>query len=453
MIKPTRRGLVQAGLGAAMAAPLMFTSRSPGAADSAASANSLPKFSKLSMLIDTSAAGKAWQGGMNRFNEIYNGRIEVGFDSTDFSTLLQKETLLFFSGSAQYDVLPVNGEWTAALQNYLLPLDPFLEADGLDAAQLFGAGAAFSAGGQIVGLPARNAPNVYAYRKDLYAERGLEVPTTIEEWAAQVPKLTTKAGDGRIQIYGTSIAEGASAPHFSSVMVAYYFYPHGLRILAPDLQGPDPSLKSDAAVHILSVLQEVAAKGDTPNQLGWSYTDTVTAWQQGSMATSAIFGARSQAMEDPAKSVVRGKVGYELGLGIPTAKSPLAQQGPHKPTYFAGPWYLTINGKTRNPRAAWELVKFIAASEEGQKLLASEYANQPTLLSVLSSPEYQARDPAAATTLDVYSKYGWLPIAPVPQNANIALAIHKQVQELFSGKDPKSVAVGMHDDVGSVLKS
>lgn len=452
MIKPTRRRLFQAGLGAAMAAPLMFTSRSPGAADSAASADSLPKFSKLSMLIDTSAAGKAWQGGMKRFNEINAGRIEVGFDSTDFSTLLQKETLLFFSGSTQYDVLPVNGEWTAALQNYLLPLDPFLEADGLDAAQLFGPGAAFSADGKIVGLPGRNAPNVYAYRKDLYAERGLELPTTIEEWAAQVPQLTTKGSDGRVQIYGTSIAEGASAPHFSSVMVAYYFYPHGLRILAPDLKGPDPSLKSDAAVHILSVLQEVAAKGDTPNQLGWSYTDTVTAWQQGSMATSAIFGARSQAMEDPAKSTVRGKVGYALGLGIPTAKSPLALQGPHKPTYFAGPWYLAINGKTRNPRAAWELVKFITASEEGQGLLASEYANQPTLLSVLSSPEYQARDPAAATTLEVYSKYGWSPIAPVPQNANIALAIHKQVQELFSGKDPKGVAAGIHDDIGAVLK-
>jgi hypothetical protein len=84
--------------------------------------------------------------------------------------------------------------------------------------------------------------------------------------------------------------------------------------------------------------------------------------------------------------------------------------------------------------------------------MALKFNNQPTLLSVLNNPEYRQRDPAATTSLKVYEEVGWSTIAPVPQNSDIELAIHKQVQQLFTGKDPKSVAYGVYDDIGRVLK-
>jgi multiple sugar transport system substrate-binding protein len=346
----------------------------------------------------------------------------------------------------------VNGEWTAAVQKFLLPLDPFIEADGLNVAKLFGKDAVFKSDGKVLGLPARNAPNIFFYRKDLYSQIGLNPPTTVEEWAEQVPKLTKKGRDGRVQIFGTSIAEGANAPHFSTVLAAYVYFPYGIRFLAEDLKGPDSSLKSEAAVNVLTAIQKMAAGGDAPNQLAWSFTDNITAWQQGTIANSNIFAARSQAIEDKTKSTVSGKVGYALAPGQPATSRKLGQLGPHKPIYFGGPWYITINAKTSNPRAAWELVKFLAASDQGQKEMALNFNNQPTLLSVLNSPEYRQKDLAATTSLKVYEEVGWSTIAPVPQNSDIELAIHKQVQQLFTGKDPKTVAYGIYDDIGKVLK-
>lgn len=195
-----------------------------------------------------------------------------------------------------------------------------------------------------------------------------------------------------------------------------------------------------------SLSARVAA--DAPNQLALSFNDTITAWQQGSIATSNIYAARSQAIEDAANSRVVGKVGYTLAPGIPTGSS---LKGPHAPVYFGGPWYLTINSKTRNPRAAWELIKYLAASQEGQSALALQFNNQPTLLSVLRSPEYQQKDPAAKAALQVYETVGWSTIAPVPKNADILLAIHNQVQQLFGGKSASAVATGIYDDVGKVL--
>lgn len=441
----TRRTFLKYGV-AAGALPLILPSRTM-ARDTDYSASSLPATSQINALIDTSGAGKAWEGGIGLFNEREAGRISVRYDSNDYSSYLQKAILLFFSGSNQYDVFPINGEWTASVENYLLPLDGFLEADGINPTELFGPNAVLSANGQVLGLPARNAPNVFAYRTDLYEEAGFSAPTTMEEWAGQVPQLSRRSGN-RFDVYGTSIAEGANAPHFSTVMLAYHYFPHGIRLLADNLTEPDESLVSDAAVNILSILQKLAA--DAPDQLAWSYNDNITAWQQGSIATSNIYAARSQAIEDPANSTVAGKVAYTLAPGVPTGSD---MRGPHAPVYFGGPWYLTINSRTRNPRAAWELIKYLAASEEGQSAMALQFSNQPTLLSVLRSAEYQQRDPAAATALDIYENYGWSTIAPVPKNADILLTVHKQVQQLFTGKDPRQVATGIHDDLARLLAS
>ena len=147
MSTATRRDFLKLGLaaaGAAAASAEVLVYAGAAAPEKSAAGGALPKFSKVGMLIDTSGAGQSWQGGIKLFNQVNSGKIEVGYDSVDYSSLLQKETLLLFSGSAQYDVFPVNGEWTAATQKFLLPLDPFIAEDGLDVVKLFGKGAVFT---------------------------------------------------------------------------------------------------------------------------------------------------------------------------------------------------------------------------------------------------------------------------------------------------------------------
>lgn len=405
----------------------------------------------ISMLIDTSGAGQAWQGGIKLFNQVNSGKMSVSYDTVPYEGLLQKLNLLFFAGSSQYDVVPINLEWTGAVQQYLAPLDSFIAADKLNLEQLFGKDATYNSGGHVLGLPGRNASPVFAYRKDLLEQAGLSVPTTIEEWADAAKKLTVKGADGKVTTYGAAFF--CDSPHFSLATLAYVVMPYGIRFLTDDLKNADESLRSDANIHLLTVMQDMAKSGVMPNPVGFSFTDTITAWQQGIMATSNLFGAWCQQLEDKSKSKVVGKVDYTLSPGQPAHQGPLSPIGPHKPVYYGGAWYIAINGKTQKKDDAWQLVKFLTASEQGQTEMALHYHNQPTLLSVLQNPQYQSQDPSVQVSLKVFKDVGMIAAAPIAQNADFELAVHKEMQNLFAGKDAKATANDMFDAIAKVVRS
>lgn len=97
---------------------------------------------------------------------------------------LREETVRNASrSSSNYDIIAVDLPWVGgfAEQNVLMPLDEVLDITRIDPADFHTAGwQAAHWGGRAYGIPAQTTPELLFYRKDLFAQAGLEPPMTTQ---------------------------------------------------------------------------------------------------------------------------------------------------------------------------------------------------------------------------------------------------------------------------------
>lgn len=127
----------------------------------------------------------------------------VDLGSTDYMTVLATE--LSGEGS-DFDVVTVKdvpGYATLVQKNAILPLDDYIETDGVDLTQYAGSTDQVTVDGSLYELPFRNDFWVLFYNKDLFDEAGVAYPTndmTFDEYDALAREMTdTTYGS---QIYG-----------------------------------------------------------------------------------------------------------------------------------------------------------------------------------------------------------------------------------------------------------
>lgn len=83
-----------------------------------------------------------------------------------------------------YDIIAVDLPWVGgfAEQNVLMPLDDIMDIARIDPADFHTAGwQAAHWGGRAYGIPAQTTPELLFYRKDLFAQAGLEPPATSDD--------------------------------------------------------------------------------------------------------------------------------------------------------------------------------------------------------------------------------------------------------------------------------
>ena len=98
---------------------------------------------------------------------------------------LREETLRNASRkSSNYDIIAVDLPWVGgfAEKNVLMPLDEVMDIARIDPADFHTAGwQAAHWGGRAYGIPAQTTPELLFYRKDLFAQAGLQAPATTQE--------------------------------------------------------------------------------------------------------------------------------------------------------------------------------------------------------------------------------------------------------------------------------
>lgn len=98
---------------------------------------------------------------------------------------LREETLRNASRkSSNYDIIAVDLPWVGgfAEKNVLMPLDEVMDIARIDPADFHTAGwQAAHWGGRAYGIPAQTTPELLFYRKDLFAQAGLQPPATTQE--------------------------------------------------------------------------------------------------------------------------------------------------------------------------------------------------------------------------------------------------------------------------------
>lgn len=143
----------------------------------------------------------------------------VDLGSTDYMTVLATE--LSGSGS-DFDVVTIKdvpGYATLVQKNAIIPLDDYIQADGVDLAKFAGATDQVTVDGKLYELPFRNDFWVIFYNKDLFDAKGVAYPTndmTWEEYDALAREMTdTSFGS---QVYGAHYHTWRSTVQLNAVL-------------------------------------------------------------------------------------------------------------------------------------------------------------------------------------------------------------------------------------------
>jgi multiple sugar transport system substrate-binding protein len=150
--------------------------------------------------------------------------VEVKAEIMPWDTLYQK-VLTAVAGNDGPDIIAMSAARMPqfARQGMFLPVDDYYDDPDHDSAAL--AEAAIGASvfdGKNYGVPVNYTPMMMYYNKDLFEAAGLDPeapPTTWDEFAAMVPKLTVdENGDGKPEQYATALGDHETVPVFPALL-------------------------------------------------------------------------------------------------------------------------------------------------------------------------------------------------------------------------------------------
>ncbi|MBX9699959.1 MAG: extracellular solute-binding protein [Acetobacteraceae bacterium] len=251
--------------------------------------------------------------------------------------------------------------WQYALPGWILPLDPFLADSRLTDAEWFRLNDVFPGlvaanrwngetgsgvgQGSLYAIPVLSETYSMAYRKDIFDQHNIKVPTTLEEMVEAARQVKRAANIPGIVARGT--------PNVSAVATGFI---SGLKSYTDGQWAElDSNLRANLhdprSVKYTESWIDMVRESGPPNWANMQWYDAMeafTAGQAGMIADADFFAAN---YEDPTKSRVAGKVGYTL---IPP--------GPAGKTY-AGMWTwgLGMSKATRSREAAWLFIQWATA--------------------------------------------------------------------------------------------
>ena len=168
--------------------------------------------------------------------------------------------------------------------------------------------------GPLYSIPVLEESYILAYRKDIFDQYDIKVPTTLEEMAEAARQVKRNAGIPGIVARGTP-AIGTMATGFIS----------GLKAVTEGQWGElddmlNANLHDPRSVKYTEAWVAMVRESGPPNWANMQWYDAMeafTAGQAGMIADADFFAAN---YEDPKKSKVAGKVGYALFPGRRAAK-------------------------------------------------------------------------------------------------------------------------------------
>ncbi|NOX62999.1 MAG: extracellular solute-binding protein [Chloroflexi bacterium] len=313
--------------------------------------------------------------------------IKITLDELGYVDLYQKLTADFVGHTANYDLMTVDIVWSGeyAQNKYTLPLDDFMERDK-DELQLDDImPVAWTLGeweGQHWAYPLAGYANVLNYRKDVFADAGLEPPKTQEELLEYAKMLTKPEED----FYGIALL-GAKGPAVAQDYMVFV-QQHGSSIL--DEQG-NVAINTPKNVEVLKFFGELF-KYAPPGATDYWWDQRETAFRSGNVAMMEGWSIARAGYENPDISSVVGKVDIAL--------APVAEG--MEPKYGFGGWGIGINADSENAEAAWEFIKWLTSPEVQKDWILNDGA--PIRRSTLEDPELNEKFPWFPVLLESFEK-------------------------------------------------
>ncbi len=348
--------------------------------------------------------------------------------------------------------------WQFVSADWILPLDDFLNNPKLTdagwyklddfypaliAANRYNGKVGGGVGdGPIYSIPVLEESYILAYRKDIFDEYNIKVPTTIEDMAEAARQVKQHAGIPGIVARGT--------PSVASMGTGFI---SGLKSYTDDQWSElddklNANLHDPRSVKFTETWVTMVRESGPPNWANMQWYDAMEAFTagQGGMIADADFFAAGY--EDPTKSKVAGKVGYAL---IPA--------GPGgKPYAGLWTWALGINKATKNKEAAWLFIAWATAQRTLLNATVGYRNYNPSRASIMSDPRVQQTMGAwgggaylktVAKNLET-ARVAWI---PQPERTRLGDIWARSLHEIYFQRMSAADALKQADDqINKVLK-
>ena len=352
--------------------------------------------------------------------------IHVSLTSAPTSTDTNRATLVttISGGSATPDVFMGDVIWPAQFGAHQLavPLSDYLPASYWSQfAPGLVQGASYN--GKVYGSPLFEDQGFMYYRKDLLTKAGLPVPTT---WPQLETDAKTLVSTHAVK-YGF-VWQGAAYEGLTCNFMEYLASAGGT---ATNSNYTQANLNSPQATQALNFMRSLITSGASPAAVTtFKEDEAMNTFAAGDAAFLRNWDYAYTAATDPTKSkLTTSQVGVEP---MP------AFQGQPTPGYSnIGGWNLYINPHSKNVAADLTFIKFMA-SPTAQTILATEFSEIPTTVSVRNSPDVIKLNPVLATV----PKTRLVPRpAGTPNYPQLSTAIYTNVNSALAGSTSPSAAM------------
>ncbi|HYF95369.1 MAG TPA: sugar ABC transporter substrate-binding protein [Symbiobacteriaceae bacterium] len=235
--------------------------------------------------------------------------------------------------------------------------------------------------GHLVGIPLITEQEILYYRKDLFQQKGIKVPTTMAELEDAAKKLT----DANSGFYGI-VMRGQGNP--ATTQFSSFLYSMGGEFI----KDGKFVLDTPEALKAFQTYGNLLGKYGPPGVLNMSWPQAAGIFAQGKAAMWVDANSLYLNVTAPDKSQVGDKVGF--------AMFPAGDKGALP--YSVTSWGMSIAKSSKQQDAAWEFIKWATSKE---MVLKTQSAGNPSArTSVWNNPEGTKSWPAE--WVDVAKKSG-----------------------------------------------
>jgi len=273
--------------------------------------------------------------------------IKVNFEAYGEDQLNQKLTTEFTAGGSDIDVFmqrPLQEARVMQMNGWYEDLTACVDDADYDFADFAdGAVGTTTVNGVLTGVPIVTEQEVLYYRKDLLEEKGLAVPTTLDELKAAAEALTDKDNE----MYGF-VARGQRSPlvtQFSS-----FLYSSGGDWFDENRQATINAPEALAAIDLYGTLLR---EYGPPGVLNMSWPQAVAIFAQGNAALYTDASSIYANLLDPELSAVAYKTGVAIFPAGPAGSV----------MYNVTSWGLAMSSSSQNKEAACEFIKWATSKD------------------------------------------------------------------------------------------
>ena len=400
------------------------------------------KGTKLTFLVHNAAQSQAQSKRVGEFTELTG--IEVDFLMVPYPSLREKITADAVAGTGSIDLYCFLDGWGPSMTGFLVPLNDYLKADGIDLAEklppAYIKGGTYD--GTTYGIPTRGHPQLLLYRKDLFQKAAVDVPKTWTELIAASKAIKDKTGrDGIAMYYG----KGSAA---QNLFLWYAF----LKSAGEDIFNDKmmPTFNSPAGIEATQYYVDLLLKHNvaSPGSKFFKEYEASQAVAQDNAAMVIVWWWHYGVLTNPdkAKAVVTTNMGF---APVP------AWEGRGKAT-LALSMPVGISQSSRKKEAAWEFLKWLTNPDlEKANFMDKSDPKTRTIVVVqkknLVDPEINALSggmhKAAAASLAVSDTFPMMPEWP-----EVASALEVAISNIAGGADTKTEMDKAAKDVRAIMK-